>query len=264
MTTATKTQVKPKPAVSAHTIINQLPEQARRSVLSSLIGTLNSSIINSAQAVVTRLTKDGIDLKEYEVADVVQLMGEADMREDGLIQARRTVCVAEGLRDQLIELTNDDTSGSIADAIDFRCRPMPARAMAFDKFKAVALATRIIRPSDTDDVIKLMMSASVERQTQDNIRSAERSAGMRGNIEWIIDHVFNPDTGFERPDNIEDLHKELRASVYEALCACIDKERMNAINELMMSRRTPRYTIADAMLLADTADMAELLDAHVE
>lgn len=250
--------------VSSHTIINQLPDQSKRMVLYAIIGTLNSNIINNAQAVVSRLTRDGVEFKDYEVAEVIHLMEEPDYRQDTLLNVRRAMSVVEGLRDQLVELTNDDEAGSIRDAIQYRSRPAPVRAMSFDKFKQVALATRIIKPSEGDETIKLMMQASIERQTQDNIRSAERTAGMAGAIEWVIDHVFNPDTGFERPDNIEDLHRELKAQIFEVIRNRIDAERINALNELMSSRRTPRYTLADATLLADTADMAEMLDAHLE
>lgn len=250
--------------VSPHTIINQLPDQSKRMVLYAVLGSLNSHIINNAQGVVSRLTRDDVDFRDYNVADVEHLMQEPDWRQDTLLNVRRVISVAEGLRDQLIELTNDDKAGAVTDAIEYRCKPAPVRNMDFDRFKATALATRIIKVDTKDEVVRQMLKASIERQRLDNERSAERTAGMRGNIEWVIDHVFNPDNGFEQPDNIEDLHRELRAQIFDTIRTRIESERIACLNELMSSRRTPRYSLADATLLADTADMAEMLDAHLE
>jgi hypothetical protein len=250
--------------VSAHTIINQLPDQSKRMVLYAVLGSLNSHIINNAQAVVSRLTRDGVDFKDYELAEVIHLMEEPDWRQDTLLNVRRVMSVAQGLRDQLIELTNDDTAGAISDAIEYRSKPAPVRAMDYERFRATAIATRIIKQDASESFVRDMMKASADRQKLDNERSAERTAGMRGNIEWVIDHVFNPDTGYEQPDNIEDLHRELKAQIFEVIRNRIESERIACLNELMSSRRTPRYSLADATLLADTADMAEMLDAHLE
>jgi hypothetical protein len=250
--------------VSAHTIINGLPDQSRRMVLYAVVGALNSHIINNAQSLVARLSRDDVDFKEYTLEQCIHMMEEPDWRYDTLLNVRRVMSVAEGLRDQLVELTNNDEAGSITDAIDYRTRPAPVRAINFNVFKQTLIASRIIKKDAPDALVEDMIKATAERQAQENHRSAERTAGMRGGIEWVIDHVFNPDTGFEQPDNIEDLHKELRAQIYDTIRARIDSERLTAVSEIIQNRRTPRYTLADATILADSHDLAEMLDAHVE
>lgn len=254
--------------MNSQQIIDQLPEQSKRMVLFSLVGSLNSTIINTATSLASRLERDGVDIKDYHVRDVETLMQEPDWRMDTLLDVRRTVSVAENLRDQLNEvsgtLAGGNELGTISEAINYRCNPAPVRGINRDAMRATLIAGRVIKKDAKDDEVELIAQMAEKRQAEDNIRSAERVAHNRGAIEWIIDHVFNPDTGFERPDNIEDLPKPLQATLFDAIRAKIEQERLTAIAEVVNARRRPRYTIADVTLLADCADLADELDAHYD
>lgn len=246
-------------------IIDSLPEQSKRMVLYSLVGSINSSIINTASSVVAALTRDEVEFKDYNARDVEHLMEEPDWRQDNLLAARRMYRVGENLRDQLIELTNDDAVGALSESIAYRSKPAPVSNVDRAKLKATLIATRIVKANVSDADIERFAVSAMERQAQDNARSAERVAERAGAIEWVIDHVFhNPEYAFESQDNIEELPRATKANLFDIIRNKIDSERLVAVNEILQSRRNPRYTITDATLLADCADMADELDAHLE
>ena len=253
-----------KAQVSSQTVINALPDQSRRMVLYSLVGSLNSTIINTAASLAARIGKD-TDFKELSARDVEQYMNEPDWRMDTLLDTRRALNVVNNLRDQLVELANDDDICSMREAISYRSRPAPVRNVDRKRLKETLIATRIVKADVKDDEVERYAIASMNQQKLDNERSAERIAGMAGAIEWIIDHVFtNPERGLEEPDNIEDLPRALQANLFDTIRNKIDAERIAAVTDLTNARRTPRYSIADATLLADCADMADMLTSHHE
>ena len=251
---------------NTQSIIDALPDNAKTPVLMSLVGVLNSNIINNAQSVVSRLTRDGVEMQDYNVRDVEHLMTEPDWRQDNLLNVRRAMSVRENLRDQLLALTNDDKMGDIMESIMYRTKPRPVAEVDFATTKNVLIASRVVKASVSDEEIAMHIKGANIRQTENNVRSAERSASMAGGIEWVIDHVFNPDTGHEQQDNIEDLTRTMRESLFKAMVSNIDKQRKVLMDELIHPRKTgtSRYTLNDAPLLADCADRADELNAHLE
>lgn len=251
---------------NTQSIIDALPDNAKTPVLMSLVGLLNSNIINNAQSVVMRLTRDGVEMQDYNVRDVEHLMTEPDWRQDNLMNVRRAMSVRENLRDQLLALTNDDKIGDIMESIMYRTKPRPVAEVDAASVKAVLIASRVVKANVSDADIALHIKGANIRQTENNVRSAERTANMVGAIEWVIDHVFNPDTGFEQQDNVEDLARPIRATMFAAVVSNIDKQRRVLMDELIYPRKsgTGRYTLNDAPLLADCADRADELDAHLE
>jgi hypothetical protein len=251
---------------NSQSIIDALPDPAKTPVLMSLVGKLNNHIINVAQSVVAKLSRDGVDVKDYSLHEVIHLMEEPDWRFDNLLNVRRAMSVRTNLRDQLFALTNDDSMGDIYSSIQYRTKPAPVADIDPAKAKAVLIANRIISVNASDAEVQAHCASAQAQRVLESINNASRTAGLIGNIEWVIDHVFNPDTGMEQNDNIEDLPRELRQSLFDAIATNIDKQRRLLVNELLYPPRNgkPRYLMNDSLLLADCADKAELLDAHVE
>ena len=248
--------------MSIQHIINTLPDQAKRSVLYSLVGSINASLIGTAASVVTRLERDDYDVKELSVGDVTQLLGEADSRDDLLTNARRLARVGTTLRDQLIEVTNDDGQGSISGSLDFMTRVGNTRALDGD-----LLARTLIAAGITDVDPKHIEAMHKVNQVQ----RAERLAQQRGEIEWVIDQVFVPPTldevhyeaeeredgtTFNRPVTtsydvdiqLEELPEEMRERLLEKLSAALERARDAAVLGVM--NRDRRYTFGDLSLIS--------------
>lgn len=248
--------------MSIQHIINTLPDQAKRSVLYSLVGSINASLIGTAASVVTRLERDDYDVKELSVGDVTQLLGEADSRDDLLTNARRLARVGTTLRDQLIEVTNDDGQGSISGSLDFMTRVGNTRALDGD-----LLARTLIAAGITDVDPKHIEAMHKVNQVQ----RAERLAAQRGKIEWIIDQEFVPPTldevhyekeeredgtTYNRPVTtsydvdvqLEELPEEMRERLLEKLAAALERARDAAVLGVM--NRDRRYTFGDLSLIS--------------
>ena len=251
-------------------IINTLPEQAKRTVLYSLVGSINASLIGTAASVVTRLERDDYNVKELTVCDVTQLLGEADSRDDLLNNARRLARVGTTLRDQLVDASSSDsvvrtpdyTVGSISGSLDFMTKAGNTRALDGD------LLIRTLEAAGIKDIDPKHIEAM---HKVNQVQRAERLAQQRGEIEWVIDQVFVPPTldevhyeaeeredgsTFNRPVTtsydvdiqLEELPEEMRERLLEKLSAALERARDAAVLGVM--NRDRRYTFGDLSLIS--------------
>jgi hypothetical protein len=237
-------------------IINTLPDQAKRSVLFSLVGSLNASVVGTSASIASRLTKDDYDFRELEPREVVALMNDPDMSGGALITARRTARVAQNLRDQLIALSNNDEDGALSATIDFMTKPS---ARKLDT-KLLAATLEAAGLKDIDPAHFQAM------QSMNDAQRAERLAQQRGHIEWLIEHVIvgrgyedegttiDDETGRE---DIEDLPEEQRERLYDKMIQALNKARDTTVLGVM--NRDRRYTLGDLPLISAALADAETL-----
>lgn len=244
-------------------IIDSLPEQAKRSVLFTLVGSLNASIVGTASSVAARLERGDTPVHELEVRDVEHTLAEDDL----LTRVRRTVRVAANLRDQLLAVSNDNTAGALYGTLDMMTSP-----------------NRNSRKIDTDIFETVMKMAGLEGmdishfQTLQNLNDAQRAerlASQRGIIEWLLDNVFTsnshddiddagrPVTISDNEDNlIEYLPADMKERLYEKLVKSLERARDNTV--IAVLNRDTRYTLSDIPLIVGALEDAKLLDAHNE
>lgn len=262
--------------MTIQSIINTLPEQAKRSVLYSLVGSINSSLVGTGASVVARLTNDDYDIRELSPQDVEQLLKELDSRDDLITNVRRLARVGATLRDQLIELTNDDEQGTISGTLDFMTRSDNPRGLDADLLSKTLEAAGIT-DVDTSHIESLHKMNQIQR--------AERLAAQRGNIEWIIDQVFVPPTTTEviressAPEDeedgvsrvyarevhhdidveLEELSEEMRERLIEKAVSALERARDNAI--LGVLNRDRRFSFSDLPLISGAIE--EMSDINV-
>jgi hypothetical protein len=248
----------------AQKIIDSLPDQAKRNVLFSLVGSLNASVVGTASSVVARLSKGDYDFRELEARDVVTMLNEMDDRADLVLNARRTVRVARALRDQLIVLSNNDEDGDIGATLDFMSKAS-AKPIDAKLLKATLEAAGIVGV-DTAHFDAMNRISSEQR--------AARLSEQRGAIEWLIEHVFTA-RGYDgvndegRPeftdesdaDEIECLSAEQREKLYDKLQSAISRARDTTVLGVLNKDR--RYSFGDLPLITAALKDAEQLDAHV-
>ena len=237
-------------------IINTLPEQAKRSVLFSLVGSLNASVVGTSASIAARLSKDDYDFRDLEPRDVISMLNDPDQSGSALITARRTARVAQALRDQLIALSNNDEDGALSTTIDFMTKPS-ARKLDAELLKTVLEAAGI------EGVDPAHFAAM---QKMSDVQRAERLAAQRGHIEWLIEHVItgrgyhdesttiDDETGRE---DIEDLPEEQRERLYDKFLMALNKARDNTV--LGVLNRDRRYTMGDLPLISAAIKDAETL-----
>lgn len=90
-----------------HTAVMDLHTNLRKSILFSLVGTLNTTLIDSADRLAQRLEEDGYDFRELEYADYKMLLTGPD-ETDGLADIRSVYNVAKEWREALRWITPAD------------------------------------------------------------------------------------------------------------------------------------------------------------
>lgn len=244
-------------------IIDSLPEQAKRSVLFSLVGSLNASIVGTASSVAARLERGDTPVHELEVRDIEHMLAEDDL----LTRTRRAMRVASNLRDQLLAVSNDSTAGALYGTLDMMTNPnRAARKLDADLFNVV-MASAGLEGMDINHFQALSNLNDAQR--------AERLASQRGVIEWLLDNVFTsnshddvdedgrPVTISDNEDNmIEYMHPEAKERLYEKLVKALERARDNTV--IAVLNRDTRYTLSDIPLITGALNDAKLLDAHNE
>ena len=232
--------------MTINNIISALPEQAKRSVLFSVVGSLNASLIGTANNIVSKLERDGCDFREIDVRDVEQLMSGMAGMEDTLANARLVERVANGMRVQLQEVSNDDEAGLIAESIKFMSS---GKTREFD----AAFIAEIAAAAGIEGIDPKMLNAANRANKQ---RSAERIAANQGAIEWLIGNVLTKrvedPTGVLYGDEIEADVEELSAEHLERLHGTVEKALVRARDDAFLGvlNRDRRYSLGDLPLIA--------------
>lgn len=255
MTSITKTEV-----TQAQQVIDMLPEQAKRDVLFSMVGSLNASLVGTASSIASRLEREGYELKELSVRDVEQLLSDPDSTDATLTEARKLVRVATGLRDQLIAAGNDSNLGYIYDTLEFMTKPSK-RGLDAELLEAT-LAAANIKNVNLKHFAQLHAMNAAQR--------AARLASQRGMIEWLLEHVMSVSHSVdgdrydreEVTETIEDLGIDARARLYGKLVTATNRARDNAV--LGVLNRDRRHSLGDLMFVAEAITAAEHLEHSTE
>ena len=243
-------------------IIANLPDQAKRSVLFSLVGSLNASIVGQASSVASRLARDDQDFRDLEPRDVVHMMNDIDDSQSALLTARRTLRVRHALHAQLVEVSNKEEDGALSSTIDFMTNPPKGRKIDTEMLKAALEAAGLaaVDPKHFEALQKM-----------NDVQRAERLAAQRGAIEWIIEHVFDGrgyDTYDERDgtpkfvdesdnDELSALPEEQQQRLQEKMLSALNKARDNTV--LGVLNRDRRYTFGNLPLIAAAIRECEAL-----
>ena len=239
-------------------IIETLPDTAKRSVLQSVVSSLNCKVIGTAASTVARLTTGGYDFRELEPREVVTLINGIDdeIGDTGstLLSVRRTLRIAQDLRDELVKVTNNDNDGAMTSSLDFMTKVEKQRKVDMSDPDVVAMLG-VIKLNEND--IKRAEAA----QFLNDVQRAEKLAERRGSIEWLIEHVFEghgldvhdecdgtPQFVSEADNNlIASLSPEDREAIYGKVGQALHRARDNTIKGVLFSDR--RFSFGDMPLI---------------
>jgi hypothetical protein len=255
--------------MNAQQVIDQLPAQAKRSVLFTLVGSINASLVGAAASMASKLERDGYDFKELEPRDITTLFKGSD-EQSPLLDTRRLARVGSNLREQLIELSfdplsnkpRDDTQGDINKTIDFMTSGK-ARAIDMTAFDLLVEA----------GYIKGVDPRQIAAANEANARQrGERLAAQRGAVEYIIEHVLTvngyDDVNGDGPayvsdtssDTIECLNKDMQARLHDKLLSACVKSKDNTI--LALLNHDQRVSFGDLPSIDAAIDDATQLTVH--
>lgn len=252
----------------AQQIIDTAPEQVKRSLLASLVGSLNASIVGTASVVAGMIERDeSIEPNAVEPRDVILMMRGADESDETLTNVRATVRVAQNLRDQLLSITEDDSRGTIMSMLDFMSTASNRKVDTTDPSVMYIMARYKLSEAD--------MLLAEAAQNADDAQRASRLAERRGMIEWLIEHVFTSNSHMtfdkrgdplEINDNetntIEDLPPAQMERLYAKMVQSLNAQRDATIRGVMFKDR--RYSISDLAMLDASINDAQELDAHAD
>lgn len=243
-------------------IINNLPTEAKRNVLFSLVGSLNANLVGAAASIASRLERDEYDIKELSRSEVETLLN-AGGETDSLLHIRKLYRVAQGLRDQLIEITNDDSQGALSNTIDFMVSGT-GRGLDTELLKTTleAAGVKNVDPAHIEQMYK-----------QNNAQRAARLSAQRGAIEWLLDQVFTSAHEIEKfnkagkfigyeniVDEVDDLPADMHDRVVDKLRNALDRARDTAI--LGVLNRDRRYSFGDLPLISAAIEEAKQIREH--
>lgn len=227
---------------NAVSFVSNLPANIRTSVLYSVVGSLNASLVGSARAMVQQLESAGYvvkdsnrdaqvpgeyDLKELSPSDVEALFGgpATGPTESALVTMRTLNTIVDHWRDDLQGLVEAQRSSRAS----FRVIPQLGSSQAAPRAPGDIMGTidMMSKPRALTGGEKLAMDAlasalqlspevSAKLQEQNaklvrdfNERSAKQVADHAGAIEWMVDHVFqtegyaDPEEAFEALDEVQ-------------------------------------------------------------
>ena len=216
------------------TRIADLFPNIRRSVLFSMVGSLNCQLVNSARTIATNLIADGYDMRELQRQDVVALLRgpETGPSTSVIDEMQQLYTLAADWRGRLRHATLEDNPaeneerrvGSMASTLDMMCGPQNARAVN----KAGLAELEALGCPATEEEI-------AEMQRQSRLSAQQRADGLarvRGQVEWIIDNVFSSiDT--DDDDEISDVFQQLSEQRREVLTM----KYFDALNKAMTAAR---------------------------
>lgn len=174
-------------------VLNLYPA-LRRTVLFSLVGSLNATLIQAADQFVVRAESDGTEIKEMSVADAERLYNgpETAPEEPGSqLHEMRLLCALAGtLREDLRFISPNDSEndpeiervGSLYGTLGMMTGKQRARSVAAGAIEALKQLNIELTPEAIETARKNMQSVDQAR--------ADARARRRGGIEWTLENVF--------------------------------------------------------------------------
>ena len=235
--------------------VNNLPGNIRRQVLFSLVGSLNASLIGTAQTMIRRIEKDEeTTILDLSPSEHEHLMSGPDWVE-GTSYARNVNAIAQMWRDDLVALSDQPHAGSLSETIAFMIKS--PRQLDDALLKATLEAAGIA------DVPTTMLKA---RYNQQQAQRADQLSQQRGHIEWIIDQALNPEhsrvsanmydlvEGEYTEPNFFALSEDQQQAMTDKLASALERTRDTAI--LGVLNRDRRWSFGDLPILQ--ASIAEV------
>ena len=235
--------------------VNNLPGNIRRQVLFSLVGSLNASLIGTAQTMIRRIEKDQeTTILDLSPSELEHLMTGPDWVE-GTSYARNVNAIAQMWRDDLVALSDQPHAGALSETIEFMIRS--PRQLDDALLKATLEAAGIA------DVPTTMLKA---RYNQQQAQRADQLSQQRGHIEWIIDQALNPEhsrvsanmydlvEGEYTEPNFFALSEDQQQAMTDKLASALERTRDTAI--LGVLNRDRRWSFGDLPILQ--ASIAEV------
>lgn len=228
--------------------VGELPPAIRRNVLFSLVGSLNASLIGTAQTMIRRIEKDGeTRIAEMSHNEVEHMLTGPDWVE-GTSYARNVNCIAQRWRDDLVSLTDQANAGALGETIDFMIK---SPRQLDDK-----LLVATLEAAGLSDVPTKLIKAKYDVQQQ---QKSEWLAEQRGHIEWLIDTALNPEHSrvdanlyglvegdYAEPDFFA-LSEQQQSALTEKLASALERTRDTAVIGVL--NRDKRWTFGDLPII---------------
>lgn len=206
------------------TAISDLTLGIRKSVLFSIVGSLNAKVFNAADKVATQLIHDGYDSRELTVWDIELLTQSVD-DQDGLATAKLLAAVAREWRDMLIECVGNDESGSMSGTIKMLTGAQKMRAVDSQGLKELEAIGEGASPEEAELMAKTQLAKDQAK--------ADLKAKRLGFVEFLLEHVFDPEHDNEDTEwysQLDTMNKEqLVAKFLNALTAAKNQARKNVL-----------------------------------
>ncbi len=246
---------------NAANYVDQLPSNIRTQVLYSLVGSLNASLISSAQSMIRRIEVAaptslsgyemgaGVKVSELSPYEVKTLLAGMD-NQDGTAAARNVNVLAQHWRDDLIGLTDRAEAGSLSGTLDFMIAS--PRKVDDDLLAATLAAAGLV-----DAPVAVIKARYDEQQRQ----RAEQLAAKRGEIEWLIEQALSDhdDDGYMTDAGavFSNMDENIQERIGEKLLAALERTRDTAVVAVL--NRDRRWSFGDLPVIG--AAIAEVKDS---
>lgn len=192
---------------------NIASNNVKRHVLLCLVGSMNASLIGSAQSLLQGKLKDyEEEWNALTERDVENILAGPDERAFDFDALRAFNALRMDWAAQLEDLTGGRSTGDIGETIQF----MVSNPRSVDN----ALLKSILEAAGigVDESTQKLLSAKYDARQKDR---AHKLAQQRGMVEWLIEHFFAPvatevtslPSDAELPANFKDLEPEVREEV---------------------------------------------------
>lgn len=234
-----------------HTAIVDLYPTLRRSVLFTMVGTLNAALVAAADKFAVRLEQDGYDFKELTDRDF-ELLAQGTDEVDGLHELRIQHALACEWRDMLrhADLRDDpeapefERAGSILATLNMMTgaqRARPSKPGAREALKAIGIE---VNAQDIENARRKALDAD---QARANAR-ANRKAAILAVIEVAFDKLDHNDTEY---------YSQLSTENKERLCtkffSALNSAMTKATENVLLGMTGDVLGLGDIVLARDTS-----------
>lgn len=227
--------------------VANLTMTVRKSVLMTLVGSINAQIVSASDRVAQLLEADGYDLRTLEVREVETLLVSADDRGfDTFDTAKQLALVGNEWRTMLKATTiNPDereTLGEISGTLEMMTGTQRLRAA--DTKARELLKAAGVELSDAD-----ILAIRQGQRDLDQLR-ADARAKRAGLVEWIIDNMLSPQS--EDSEHYTQLPEDVKENLVNKAAASLNKAINTAAKNVLMGSQRP-----DALGLGDIPILRE-------
>jgi len=222
--------------------LNDLPFNIRKTVMFSMVASLNARIFNAADRFTVKLLEDGYEHDTLKALTEVELKALASTvdEQDSLADIKKVFALANDWRDQLQNDMDDDTQGNLTETIKFMTGAQKMRQTDTGGSARLA-ALGIIRTPEE----KL---ATLRRQLElATIAAAEKTKRI-GFTEYVIDNLI----ATSDVATYDMLPLQIKEALSQKFLEALDKAELRAIeNEELHRIYGDSLTATDIVMLRD-------------